>query len=88
MKNYAVRASGICIALRITRKPNSMIVLLFIHNISRALKMTKCTLLSVFLLSLSFNNPAIFLCSTFQPAVSHFRALQLCSTKSPKFGQY
>ena len=36
----------ICVILHIIRKPNSIIVLLFVQNISRALKETKCTLLS------------------------------------------
>ena len=40
------KASEICIILHIIRKPNSIIVLLFVQNISRALQETKCTLLS------------------------------------------
>ena len=56
MKNYAdlrgcyppkprITTSEICIILYIIRKPNSIIVLLFIQNISRALKIYKIFLI-------------------------------------------
>ena len=41
-----ITPSEICIILHIIRKPNSIIVLLFIQNISRALRKTKFTLLN------------------------------------------
>ena len=41
IKNYA-DLEGICIILHIIRKPNSIIVLLFIHNISKSTKNTNC----------------------------------------------
>ena len=40
-----ITPSSICIILHITRKTNSIIVLLVIQNISRALKKAKFTLL-------------------------------------------